>query len=138
MNVSNSIFVFGSNLAGVHGAGSALAARRHWGAQWGIGVGRTGNAYAIPTKDGFVNASLPLGTIKTYVEQFLDYARCHSELTFDVVKIGCGLAGFREDQIAPLFLGAPGNVNLPDGWPDPLLHDVPPVPLRDALAENYD
>lgn len=109
------IFVFGSNLAGVHGAGSARAALRNHGAKWGIGEGRSGNAYGIPTKDRLLETR-PLAQIATSVQTFLAYAKAHPELEFDVVKIGCGLAGYAEDQIAPMFAGAPGNVNLPPDW----------------------
>lgn len=109
------IFVFGSNLAGVHGAGSAKAALDHWGARWGQGVGRQGNSYAIPTKDSKLQ-SLTLQQITPFVLAFLEYAGAHPELEFEVVKIGCGLAGFTEDQIAPMFKGAPINCLLPQGW----------------------
>lgn len=87
------IFVFSSNLAGRHGKGAALCAKNHHGAEYGIGVGRTGNAYAIPTKDRRIR-TLPLPRIAKYVAEFLAYARAHPELEFEVTKIGCGLAGF--------------------------------------------
>jgi hypothetical protein len=111
----NRIFVFGSNTAGIHGAGSAKAAVDHWGAEYGRGIGPQGNAYAIPTKDGRLNV-LDLETIRKYVEDFIVYAKDHPELEFQVVKIGCGLAGFKEYQIAPMFKDAPKNCLLPDGW----------------------
>jgi hypothetical protein len=108
------IFVFGSNLAGRHGAGSAKTARTVYGAKYGIGVGPTGSAYAIPTKDANLKV-LPLEIIKQHVEAFVEYARFHEEHTFDVVAIGCGLAGYKPKQIAPLFGDdVPDNVNLPD------------------------
>lgn len=109
------IFVFGSNLAGRHGKGAALYARNIHKAQYGVGEGPTGNAYAIPTKDEYIR-TLPLSRIAVYVSEFLEYARTHSELEFEVTKIGCGLAGYKEHQIAPLFKGAPNNCHLPDGW----------------------
>lgn len=109
------IFVFGANQAGRHGAGAALTARHRHGAIYGRGFGRQGNSYAIPTKD-FDLKSLPLKQIKTYVEEFLDYARAHPELTFNVTRVGCGLAGYREDQIAPMFNNAPVNCHLPRSW----------------------
>lgn len=109
------IFVFGSNLAGRHGAGSALETRRNWGAEYGIGEGPTGRAYAIPTKDESLN-TLPLTLIRMYVDRFIVYARWKKELKFEVVKIGCGLAGYKEHQIAPMFADAPKNVTLPEGW----------------------
>lgn len=109
------IFVFGSNLAGRHGAGSALEAHKNWGAKYGIGHGLTGRAYAIPTKDVRLR-TLPLDTIHDYVRTFLAFARANPHATFLVVKIGCGLAGYKEEQIAPMFKGAPDNVELPEGW----------------------
>ncbi len=107
------IFVFGSNLAGIHGAGSARAAMDSHGARYGMGVGICGNSYAIPTKDSNIE-SMPLPKINLYVDQFIDYAREHSEDVFNVVAIGCGLAGFTPDQIAPMFVNAPSNCNLPE------------------------
>lgn len=109
------VFVFGSNLAGRHGAGSALTARLRYGAIYGRGVGRQGNSYGIPTK-GFELQILPLEEIKLYVEEFLEYATAHPELTFTVIRIGCGLAGYSDPQIAPLFKEAPKNCKLPVRW----------------------
>ena len=86
------VFVFGSNLAGKHGKGAALHASREHGAVRGVGVGRTGNAYAIPTKDAGLR-TLPLSEIKGYVLEFLRYAKAHPDLRFEVTRIGCGLAG---------------------------------------------
>lgn len=112
------VFVFGSNLAGRHGKGAALAARREHGAVYGVGIGRTGNAYALPTKDASIR-TLPLETIARYVGDFLEYARAHPDLSFQVTRIGCGLAGYREEAIAPLFADAPANCLLPEGWRTP-------------------
>ena len=109
------IFVFGSNLAGRHGKGAALCARNVHGAVYGVGVGRTGNAYAIPTKDERIR-TLPLERIAGYVAEFLEYAKAHPDIEFEVTKIGCGLAGYRESDIAPMFKDAPLNCHLPDGW----------------------
>ena len=109
------IFVFGSNEAGRHGKGAALTARNQYGAQYGVGVGRTGNAYAIPTKDKLLR-TLPLTDISKYVAEFLTYARQHPELDFLVIRIGCGLAGYNDYQIAPMFQTAPQNCRLPDEW----------------------
>jgi hypothetical protein len=111
------IFVFGSNLAGRHGKGAALFARQCRGAIYGQGVGRQGDSYAIPTKDENFR-TLPVPIIFTYVNQFLEYAAEHPELTFEVTRIGCGLAGWTDDEIAPLFWGAPDNCELPEGWRD--------------------
>lgn len=107
------IFVFGSNLAGRHGKGAALYARQHHGAIYGQGEGMQGRSYAIPTK-GHRLEVLPLASISGHVRTFLDYARAHPELTFRVAAIGCGLAGYKPAQIAPLFAGCSDNVELPD------------------------
>jgi hypothetical protein len=109
------IFVFGSNLAGRHGKGAALYARQHHGAQYGVGVGLTGSAYAIPTKDAKLK-TLPLGEIEGHVYWFLVFAREHPEMTFKVTAIGTGLAGYRHEDIAPMFKGAPENCQLPPEW----------------------
>jgi hypothetical protein len=112
MTVIHPVFVFGSNLAGRHGKRAALFARQHRGAVYGQGVGLQGNAYAIPTKDHQL-ATLPIEVIAGHVQDFLGFARAHPELQFQLTPIGCGLAGYRHDQIAPLFSGAPANVVLP-------------------------
>lgn len=106
------IFVFGSNLAGVHGAGSARHALESCGAEWGVGVGLRGESYAIPTKDRNIR-TMPLEDIALFVADFLTFARERPEMTFDVVAIGCGLAGFKPEQIAPMFASAPTNCKLP-------------------------
>lgn len=105
----NEIFVFGSNLAGRHGGGAARLAYTRFGAIWGQGVGLQGKSYAIPTMQGGVE------TIKPYVDEFISFARQHSERTFLVTRIGCGIAGFRDEEIAPLFKDAIDveNVILP-------------------------
>lgn len=110
-----SIFVFGSNEAGVHGAGAARAALNDWGAVWGVGIGRAGRSYAIPTKDGDIQ-TLPLDKVQAYVQAFLAYAADSPDDIFLVTRIGCGLAGFEDKDIAPLFAGAPDNCYLPGGW----------------------
>ena len=96
----NEIFVFGSNLAGAHGGGAARLAYNRFGAVWGEGVGLHGQTYAIPTMQGGVE------TIKPYVDAFIRFAKEHSRLTFLVTRIGCGIAGFRDEEIAPLFTDA--------------------------------
>lgn len=112
---STNIFVFGSNLAGRHGKGAALYARLKHGAIYGKGSGVQGNSFAIPTKDENLK-SLPLDKINSWVQYFISYARAHPEYTFNVTKVGCGLAGYRERDIAPMFKDAPPNCNLPEGW----------------------
>lgn len=109
------IFVFGSNLAGRHGAGSAKEALNNHGAVYGQGIGLQGRSYAIPTKDKALNR-LSLSTVKGYIDDFLNFADHHPEMTFNVVKVGCGLAGFTEEQIRPLFKNHPKNVILHTDW----------------------
>jgi hypothetical protein len=109
------VFVFGSNLAGRHGKGAALWARQHRGAIYGRGVGLQGNSYAIPTKDQQLRV-LPLDAIHPYVGEFVDFARSRPDLSFELTPIGCGLAGYRPEQIAPMFSGAPTNVILPEAF----------------------
>lgn len=109
------IFVFGSNLAGRHGKGAALTARNHHGAIYGRGIGLQGRSYAIPTKD-FDLRVLPIERVKTNIEEFVEFAKKHPELTFNITKVGCGLAGFDERKIAPMFMGLPSNCKLPEGW----------------------
>lgn len=103
------IFVFGSNLAGMHGGGAARLAMQRFGAVWGQGVGLQGHSYAIPTMQGGVE------TIRPYVDEFTAFARRHPQLKFLVTEIGCGIAGFSVEQIAPLFAQAKEleNVYLP-------------------------
>ena len=128
MPISTSIdpvFVFGSNLAGRHGKGAALWARQHRGAIYGQGVGPQGNAYAIPTKDRQLRV-LPLDVIRSHVREFLDYAHRQPDLRFELTPIGCGLAGYRPDQIAPMFANAPANVILPDAFRAVLVAGAPP------------
>jgi hypothetical protein len=116
------IFVFGSNLAGRHGKGAALWALQNRGAIYGQGVGLQGRSWAIPVKDGRTGASLrdpaqtlPLSEIAGYVAAFLAQAEVlYPDETFEVTPIGCGLAGYTPEQIAPMFRNAPPNVQLPD------------------------
>ena len=105
----NEIFVFGSNLSGHHGGGAALLAMNKWGAIWGQGVGLQGQTYGIPTMQGGVE------TIRPYVDEFIQFANKHPEMTFLVTEIGCGIAGFPPQEIAPLFAKATTteNIHLP-------------------------
>ena len=102
----NEIFVFGSNLAGFHGGGAARIAYEQFGAEWGVGVGRTGQCYAIPTMQGGVE------TIRPYVDEFIRYAEQHPELTFLVTRIGCGIAGFTDEHP----FGRCGSKTYPEGY----------------------
>lgn len=108
----NEIFVFGSNLAGMHGGGAARIARLHFGAVMGKGVGLQGQSYAIPTMQGGVE------TIRPYVDRFIAYAKRHPEKHFLVTPIGCGIAGFEAEDIAPLFESAKEmkNISLPESF----------------------
>lgn len=112
---SGGVFVFGSNLAGRHGAGAALHAHRVHGAIYGQGEGLQGNSYGIPTKDAKLN-TLSLELVKEGVQRFLEYAKEHSTTRFEVTAIGTGLAGYRHSQIAPMFRNAPINCSLPAVW----------------------
>jgi hypothetical protein len=109
----NEIFVFGSNLSGRHGKGAAKTAMR-WGAKYGMGNGPSGQTYAIPTKAVSVYQRLPIERIREFVCEFLQYARQHKELSFLVTEIGCGLAGYKPKDIAPMFKGCSENVVLPE------------------------
>ena len=106
------VFVFGSNLAGHHHGGAARMAHEQFGAEWGVGVGPTGQCYAIPTMQGGID------TIRPYVDEFIKYAKDHPMNRFLVTRIGCGIAGFKDEQIAPLFVDAMfvPNITLPLEW----------------------
>lgn len=105
----NEIFVFGSNLAGLHGGGAARVAYKLFGAIWGQGVGLQGKSYGIPTIHGGINR------IQPYIDEFVIFAEDHPEMHFLVTRIGCGIAGFKDEEIAPLFHRAVEleNVSLP-------------------------
>lgn len=106
------IFVFGSNLSGSHGGGAALLAYQKFGAVWGQGVGLQGQSYGIPTMQGGTD------TIQPYVDEFIEFAQSHSDLKFYVTAIGCGIAGFSPEDIAPLFKKAVEvkNIYMPSSF----------------------
>ena len=106
------VFVFGSNLQGQHHGGAARIAHEKFGAEWGVGQGPTGECYAIPTMHGGIE------DIKPYVDKFTKYARDHPEKRFLVTRVGCGIAGFRDEEMAPLFIEACRltNVNFSKEW----------------------
>lgn len=110
------IFVFGSNLAGIHGAGAARQAIQ-WGALMGQGLGHAGNTYALPTKNRRIE-TLPIGIIERYVKGFIYFAKDNPTRKFLVTAIGCGLAGYTPEDIAPLFRGAVdvSNIYLPESF----------------------
>ena len=116
----NEIFVFGSNLAGAHGGGAARLAYNRFGAIWGQGVGLQGQSYAIPTMQGGVE------TIKPYVDEFICFAKTRPDLKFYVTQIGCGIAGFKVEEIAPLFARAydTSNIILPEDFVEVMRKDI--------------
>ena len=105
----NEIFVFGSNIQGSHGGGAAWYAHKNFGAEWGVGEGLTGRTYALPTMEGPTS-------LKHAVDNFIACAKQHPELTFLVTAVGCGIAGYRPNEVAPLFREATSleNVYLPE------------------------
>lgn len=105
----NEVFVFGSNLEGHHAGGAARVAYEKFGAKWGKGVGIQGQSYAIPTMGG-------LEQLKVYAKDFIEYAETHPDKTFYLTKVGCGIAGFSEEEVRPTFKYAPSNVIKPKGW----------------------
>lgn len=109
------VFVFGSNDAGIHGAGAARHAMVHHNFPFGKSYGHYGTGFAIPTKDEIIE-TLPLERVADYIRGFIAYARGHRKLNFQVTAIGCGLAGFKHEQIAPLFLDAPRNCYFDELW----------------------
>lgn len=115
----NQIFVFGSNLAGRHGKGAALAAYKNYGAEYGVGVGRTGRCYAIPTKSQLF-MTLPLPRIWNYVDDFIEYAKKNPKLEFLVTPFGTGLAGYDHKDIMIMFEERilPNNIIFPQVWLD--------------------
>jgi len=111
------IFVFGSNLRGIHGAGAARYAVLHHGAIYRQGIGLQGCSYGIPTKDRELQ-TLPLEHVEMEVAVFIAFARLHPELTFNITPIGCGLDGFKRSQIEPLFATIPSNCRFAKTWND--------------------
>ncbi len=111
----NEIFVFGSNIQGSHGGGAAWYAYKTFGAEWGVGEGLTGRTYALPTMEG-------VSSLKHAVEHFIACAKAHPELTFLVTAVGCGIAGYTPQEVAPLFKDALAleNVYLPQVFVDVL------------------
>lgn len=109
------IFVFGSNLAGRHGAGAAKVALEKFGAVFGKGTGWLGDSYAIPTKDSNLGV-LPLSTIKLAITEFIEIANLCRNTTFYMTRVACGLAGYKDKEIAPLFSGCGSNCIMPEPW----------------------
>jgi hypothetical protein len=109
------VWVFGSNEKGIHGAGAARVAHQQFGAKYGVGIGVTGNSYAIPTKDHNIR-TLPLSTINEYVKTFIWWATNNPDTEYYLSAVGCGLAGYIDEDIAPMFYPALDNVSYPEQW----------------------
>lgn len=120
------IFVFGSNEAGYHGKGAALHAKTYYGAQQYRGVGYYGDSYAIPTKDGKLRI-LPLKKIESYINQFCSFVERNQDKTFFITRIGCGLANYKDHEIAPLFkrIYNKPNVKWPIDWQEYIENSIP-------------
>lgn len=112
------VFVFGSNRAGIHGAGAARTARLDYGAVTGVGEGQRGQSYALPTVDAEFRP-LPLSAIAEHAARFVAWATAHPAERFFLTRVGCGIAGYTDAEIAPLFAGAPDNVRVPPEWRGP-------------------
>lgn len=123
--MAKKIFVFGSNEAGIHGAGAARTAYEKHGARWGKGYGLHGDSFAIPTKDVDIQ-TLPLHRIRGYVQGFLSFAEGFPKRTFMVTRIGCGLAGLLDEDIAPMFTMATKNCEFDTAWEPWLRHATHP------------
>lgn len=133
------VFVFGSNLAGVHGAGAAKFACEKMGAKMGKGVGLHGNSYALPVKGADIK-TLPLHEVKVHVNGFLDYAKRDPGIKYKLTRVGCGLAGFQDAQMAELFRDSPSNVVLPGAWRsilDPRLKIIAPICSHEVGAQSF-
>lgn len=112
------IFVFGSNLAGIHGAGAARHAYDNLGAEWGIGEGMTGSCYALPTKNYKVE-TLSLKGIKVHMEKFLNFAGLFPDISFELTPIGTGFAGYTKEEITSMIIECGGltpNIYLSSSW----------------------
>lgn len=116
------IFVAGTNLDGIHGAGSAKYAHDHEGLRIGVARGLDGNSYALPTV-GHNFARMTLAQVAVEIGRFLEVARQYPHTEFKVTRVGCNLAGFTDEQIAPLFADAPGNCLFDEAWKPFLLSD---------------
>ena len=109
------IFVFGSNLSGIHGAGAAKYAAKHYGAVYGVGEGMSGKSYALPTK-GINISFMTLIEVKPHIQKFIKYAYDHPNDKFQLTQVGCGLGGFRKEEITPLFINASSNIYYDEAW----------------------
>lgn len=124
----NWVFVFGSNLQGIHGKGAALVARQAFGAMWGVGAGLAGRSYAIPTKYS-PSRGMDYREVCAYVQGFKKVAAYRGRedgQKYWLTRVGCGLAGFTDEEMASAFLGAPENCHMPRDWEKFLSNGVDP------------
>jgi hypothetical protein len=112
--LNNEIFVFGSNLAGIHGVGAAKIAYHQFGAIYYHGIGLMGQSYAIPTKSKQIQ-KISFNEIEKYINNFVKFTMNHPNLNFFVTRIGCGLADYKDEYIAPLFTKAQ-NCSFANNW----------------------
>ncbi|MEO6986969.1 MAG: hypothetical protein ABI155_16705 [Paralcaligenes sp.] len=126
--------MFGSNLSGIHGGGAARAALNLYSAKWGQAEGRQGRSYAIPTVKVEIAGPLSITDIQVSINAFLAYANAHPNEQFLVTRVGCGLAGYLDEQIAPLFSQAPANCSLPSNW-ESLVGKLAPQPAAPIGVE---
>lgn len=124
--MAKTVFVFGSNEAGIHGAGAAKTAYEKHGARWGFSYGHCGDSWAIPTKDADIQ-TISRHRINQYVKGFIAYADGHPKLNFKVTRIGCGLAGLKDEDIAPMFFCSSDNLLFDEAW----------KPIFDKMIEDY-
>ena len=148
VSVAEPVFVFGSNIAGIYEAGAGAYAVAFHGAVAGKGSGMHGNSYAIPTHDSALQI-LSLDVINNYINGFLVYAANHSQVNFQVARIGCCENGYKDEEMGPLFRQAGPNCHLPGLWlkvqdsKSPLriiIHDPDALLLRrsvQALLDEY-
>ena len=120
--MSKTILVFGSNEGGLHGAGAAKTAYEKYGARWGKSYGHYGDSFAIPTKNELVETITDITRIQGYIAGFIAYAKGHRKMIFQVTRIGCGLAGYTDEDMALLFIGSPKNCHFDEKW-KPILGD---------------
>lgn len=136
--LNGEIFVFGSNLAGIHGAGAAKVAREKFGAKIGVGIGQYGNSYAIPTKDIEI-ITRSIDEILVDVLDFVIYTRKYPGLKFWLTGIGCGLAGYKYSEIAPMFKFCnPDKCNFPDAWMPYLEFSAGLANIEDIIYGNLE
>lgn len=113
----NQVFVFGSNTEGRHGGGAAYFAHKHFGAEWGLAEGLSGQTYAIPTCDIMID-KVDIEVLSQSIDRFIGHACGTADTIYLVTPIGCGIAGFTPEEIAPLFLLAKQveNIHLPESF----------------------